>query len=69
MTREELAEIQRCIIALESDAMPLGFEARELAHRGAERFRKVLQDAKITDTIPAPGPLPSSIPPSQETTA
>ena len=59
--RERLQDIAR---EFEADATTLGFEARELARRNAEKIRKFLDDF---DTIQPPAPpRESSVPPASE---
>lgn len=62
MTDLQRSQLQEIIIAIEADAMPLGFEARELAHRSAEKLRSFLREF---DTLRAP-PI-SSVPPAEAT--
>jgi hypothetical protein len=68
VTLEERKEIQTIVVAMEADAMTLGFEARQYARRQTERLRALLTQQSERDTIPAPGPLPTPVPPSQEIT-
>jgi len=60
VTQLQRKRLQDIIIEIEADAMPLGFEARQCAHRSAEKIRDFLRDF---DTLPAP-PL-SSVPPAE----